>query len=100
MLLVFCIMAGIIVLWAALTVSAWLSLRWSQRPSPQRARLRLVMAVVPLLAGYFLFTYHLRFTMNGSTIGVSWIFLLPIVLGALATVVWMRSCGQSLPPDS
>jgi energy-coupling factor transporter transmembrane protein EcfT len=93
MFLVFCFVAAILVAWVLLMVSGWLSLRWSRRIPERRSALRLVLAVVPVLVGLFLFRFHLRWTMNNVTVNLSWPFVIPISIGVFAIVVAVRRRG-------
>jgi hypothetical protein len=91
MLLVLCMVAAIIAGWLALSVSAWLSWRWTRKTPERRAANRFVMALVPVLLGLFLFNFHLRWQLNGVTMNLSWPFALPIALGVLALYAWFRA---------
>ena len=96
MFFVFCIVVAILVAWLLLMASGWLSLRWSRRNPKTRMIPRLILAVVPVLAGFFLFRFHLRFTWNNTAVNLSWPFTLPIALGIIAIVFWLRAeRGQS-----
>jgi len=89
MFFVFCLMIAIVVLWVVLMASTLLSLRWSRRDSGTRVAVRLIMAIVPVLIGYFLATFHLRFSMDGSSVNVSRPFVLPVISGIVATACWL-----------
>ena len=91
MLLVFFVVAAIVTLWLALVASAWRSLRLTRKTAEQQAARRLVMALAPVLLGFFLFNFHLRFQWNGATMNLSWPFALPIALGTWALYSWIRA---------
>jgi hypothetical protein len=94
MFMVFCLVAIIGVIWVLLTMSAWLSFRWSQTNPDRHRALRLTMAMLPMLGGFGLFSFHLRWTMNGFSINLSWPFVIPTVLGVVAIVRWFRPPGR------
>jgi hypothetical protein len=90
MFFVFCFVVAILVAWVLLVVSGWLSIRWSRRMPERRVKLRLVLAILPVLAGLFLFKFHLRWMMNNVTMNLSWPFVIPIVIGIIAIMFWFR----------
>ena len=91
MFFVLCIAAVIAIAWLSLMASAALSLRWSWSNADARPRLRLVMAVVPVLAGAVLLGLHLRFTVNQAKYDLSMPFVFPITFGLLAVIAWFRA---------
>lgn len=91
MAFVFCCVLAILVAWVLLVLSAMLSLCWSRGSPDRRPALRLVLAIVPVLAGLFLCEFHLRWTMDGTTLNLSWPFVIPTGLGIVALVAWWRA---------
>jgi hypothetical protein len=90
MFLVFCVVAAIVVTWILLTISGWTSLRRTLKAPHSRAWPRLVMALLPMLIGYFLFNFNLRFSLNGKAMNLSWPFAIPMALGTVALYYWLR----------
>ena len=77
------------------------SLFGTWRAPARRRRLRLVLALVPLLTGTFLvFCARVPLQMefeNGTRklqFDLCWTFLLPLAIGVLALVAWFRSTGK------
>ncbi len=91
MIYVLLVVAVIAVCWVILVLSGCLSVVWSRRAPERRSALRLVMALVPLLFGGFLFRFHLRWTMNNWSMNLSRPFALPMALGLVALVYWFRA---------
>lgn len=95
MFYVYCIVVAIFVAWLLLVVSGWLSIRWSRRTPERRPALRLILAMMPVLVGLILFQAHLRWSMNDTTMNLSWPFIVPIGIGIIAIVFWFRArCGR------
>lgn len=81
------------VIWAALSGSAWLSLRGSRR-SPETRRLgRFLLACLPLLLGLICLKAEIRWSGEDDwfTLDLSWFFLLPVALSVMALVTWFRA---------
>jgi hypothetical protein len=97
MFFVLCIAVAIAVMWLVLMASAALSLRWSRRYPGTRPRLRLVMAVIPVLLGALALGMHLRFSVNQSKFDLSLPFVFPITLGLLAVIAWFRAKEKPTP---
>ena len=91
MFFVLCVVVGIAIAWLLLMASGALSLRWSRRYPRARPVPRLVLAVVPVLAGAVLLGLHLRFTINQSKYDLSMPFVFPVTLGLVAVIAWFRA---------
>jgi hypothetical protein len=96
MFVVFCLAAIIGVVWVLLTMSGWLSFRWSRTEPDGRRVLRLAMAIVPFLLGLWLCLFQLRLTVNSFSLNLSWFFVVPTALGAAAIVRWFRPPGRNV----
>ena len=99
MLLVYSIVAFIIAVWLLLSLSAYLSVRWTRKDPVSKPWPRLWMALLPILLGYALFGYHLRFQMNDLTMNLSWPFAVPITIGSAALYLWLRSAWRIRNPE-
>jgi hypothetical protein len=91
MLLVLCVVVAIIAVWILLVVSSCLSIRWTRRTPDRRPALRLVMALVPALLGLLLANFHLYCQFNDLHVNLSWPFLVPMVIGIVGVVCWIRA---------
>lgn len=95
MLIVLLAVVVVFIVWLSLTMSALASLRRARRAPGARSPLGLVMAVVPVLIGYFLFRFNLRISFNAISANVSWLFAIPIVIGIVAIIFWFRPTGAT-----
>jgi hypothetical protein len=95
MFVVFCLAAVIGAVWVLLTMSGWLSFRWSRTDPDRRRGLSLAMAIAPFLLGLWLCLFHLRLTVNSFSLNLSWFFVVPTALGAAAIVRWFRAPGRN-----
>ena len=98
MLFVFLVVAAIVMVWLLLMVGGWLSLRGSRRSPERHTTRRLLLAMIPILLGFFLLNFHLRFSTNGAVSNLSWPFVVPIGLGIVALVAWFRARQSVRPP--
>jgi len=80
-------------IWAALSFSAWFSFRRSRRAPGTRRAVCFVLAVVPVLLGLLCFKAQIRWSGEDDwfTVDLSWLFLIPVVLGVAALVFWFRT---------
>ena len=81
-----------LIVWAALSVSGWSSLRWSRRSPDTRRLPRIVLAMLLVLLGLLCLKADIRWSGEDDrfTVDLSWFFLLPVALGAAALAKWLR----------
>jgi hypothetical protein len=94
---VYAIVAVALLVWAALSLSGWSSLRWSRRSPDTRRIARFSLAIVPVLLGLLCLTAEIRWSGEDEwfTFDLSWLFLLPVALGVAALIAWFRAKRRS-----
>ena len=95
---VYASVAVALLVWAAISFCGWTSLRWSRRAPDTRRVACVVLACVPVLLGFLCLKAEIRWTGEDDwfAFDLSWLFLLPVALGAVALVTWFRG-RRSLP---
>jgi hypothetical protein len=48
-----------------------------------------MMAVVPVVLGWFLLRFHIQFQMNNVKLRLSWLFIVPMIVGTAAVLSWL-----------
>jgi tryptophan-rich sensory protein len=81
--------------WLLLMVSGALSIAWSRRSPATRSATRLILALVPVGLGIAVFNFHIQFTFNELQMGLGPFFLLPVILGIVAIIYWIRARRQN-----
>jgi hypothetical protein len=91
-ILVYSVLGAMFLVWAALSLSAWLSLHWTRRSPPARPVASIVLGVTSTLLAVFCLMVGVEFTAqdNKFTVDLRWLFLLPFALGLAALIVWFR----------
>jgi hypothetical protein len=100
--MIFVLLVAVVVLaaWLLLMASGALSIAWSRRSPSTRSATRLILAVVPVGLGIGMFNAHIQFTFNELQMGLGPFFLIPVILGIVAIVYWIRARQQNRDPAS
>ena len=96
----YCIAGIIAIVWLLMMISGWLSLRWSRKSPEKRIGLRLFLAAASMLVGYYVFSLKPTLSMNDVSYNLGWVFILPMALGIVAFICWVRANPNPRSPDA
>ena len=88
---------GVLVTWLVLTLAACFSMRWSIQVPAIRRPLSIIFALIALVLGAIFFKARIEWVgeNNHFRVDLSWLFLLPLVLGTVSLVLWARARRQN-----